>query len=117
LLHLNLICQALQPLYQSHFAEKAVKRAGLDYWQHVDLSVYEDWNSFVQSGNTKNRVYFSKFGTENLLDYRFAQGPQVPGDGLQVTLVFGSESRGLFDLIGKEAMDGPTLALPNLVLP
>ena len=26
--------------------EKAVRRAGLDYWKHVDLTVWESWNEF-----------------------------------------------------------------------
>lgn len=26
--------------------EKALKRAGLDYWQHLDVRVYENFNDF-----------------------------------------------------------------------
>lgn len=78
--------------------------------QRVDIS---DWAHFMSAGNTHNRVYFSKFGTETLLNYKF-DNPEVAFKN-EVTLVFGSESKGLFDLVGKDAMDGPILSLPILV--
>lgn len=28
--------------------EKALKRAGLDYWQHLDVRVYENFNDFLE---------------------------------------------------------------------
>ena len=30
--------------------EKALKRAGLDYWQHLDVRVYENFNDFLEVG-------------------------------------------------------------------
>lgn len=28
-------------------SEKALKRAGMDYWQHLDVTVYDDYNDFL----------------------------------------------------------------------
>ena len=33
--------------------EKALKRAGLDYWQHLDVRVYENFNDFLE----KNQMH------------------------------------------------------------
>lgn len=76
----------------------------------------QDWEHFIKTGNTHNRVFLSKFGKETVLDYRFKPALHKSATPEEVTLVFGSESKGLFDLIGQEAMDGPVLSLPSLVL-
>jgi len=33
--------------YGFDITEKSVRRAGLDYWQHVRLSEYDSWASFI----------------------------------------------------------------------
>lgn len=74
--------------------EKQVRRAGLDYWTHVDLRVHEDWNAFVsQTGALSAQVfYFTKFGTRTAADMCW------PNNGRPLMLVFGSEIDG-FDSI------------------
>ena len=32
-------------------SEKSVRRAGLDYWQHLNLTVHKDYNAFLESQN------------------------------------------------------------------
>ena len=67
-------------------SDRAVKRAGLDYWQYVDLSVYDDLDDF-----------FAKNGDENLwlattkAPRTYAQA-EFSGD---VKLMFGKETAGL----------------------
>lgn len=67
-------------------SDRAVKRAGLDYWQYLDLSVYDDLDDF-----------FSKNGDENLW-LATTKAPQaytqadLRGD---VKLLFGKETAGL----------------------
>ena len=67
-------------------SDKAVKRAGLDYWQYVDISVYENIEEF-----------FAKNGDENLW-LATTKAPQsyaeadLSGD---VKLMFGKETAGL----------------------
>ena len=38
--------------------EKAVRRAGLDYWQHLDLRVYEDYEDFLAK-NPGAKIYYA----------------------------------------------------------
>ncbi len=67
-------------------SDRAVKRAGLDYWQYVDISVYENIEEF-----------FTKNGDENLY-LATTKAPRsyaeadMSGD---VKLLFGKETAGL----------------------
>lgn len=69
-------------------SDKYLKRAGLDYWPEVDLSVYKDWEEFLRtSALNPDRFWFlSKFGKK---------GFQNVGYSLGDALVFGNESKGL----------------------
>jgi tRNA (cytidine/uridine-2'-O-)-methyltransferase len=66
--------------------EKAVRRAGLDYWKHVDVVEHADLDSFDAWRADRRTWYFSAHG----------QGPYtaVPFEEGDV-LVFGRESVGL----------------------
>ena len=35
-------------------SDRAVRRAGLDYWQYLDLSVYDSWDEFVAKNGDGN---------------------------------------------------------------
>ena len=68
--------------------DKAVKRAGLDYWPRVDLQVWEDFSSFQMDLNVADDdvALFTKNGKT---PYWELPAPQ------RLFLVFGSETRGL----------------------
>lgn len=87
-----------------------LKRAGLDYWQYVDLAVYPEWKNFVSlNAELKNRFFFSKFGTVSLKDIQFypqSNNLQLRKEKEDIMLIFGSESKGLFTLIGENEMKG-----------
>ena len=69
--------------------DRQVKRAGLDYWEHVDLRVLPDWASFERVLPTLGQPYFfSTRATRAFWDVPLA-GPQ------DVVLVFGRETGGL----------------------
>ena len=69
--------------------DRQVKRAGLDYWEHVDLRVWPDWASFERVLPTLGQPYFfSTRATWTFWDVNLA-GPQ------DVVLVFGRETGGL----------------------
>jgi len=38
--------------------EKAIKRAGMDYWKNLEVSRYMDWNDFLKK-NTKASIYMA----------------------------------------------------------
>lgn len=73
--------------------DKELKRAGLDYWNLLDIEEYEDWNIFFTShlsSLTSNRWFISTRGEKNIWDIGFN-----PGD----YLIFGSETKGLSEEI------------------
>ena len=67
-------------------SDKAVKRAGLDYWQYLSLRVYETSADFFAEHGGKNLFYFSTKAKKLYAEAVFF------GD---VWLLFGSETRGL----------------------
>jgi tRNA (cytidine/uridine-2'-O-)-methyltransferase len=67
--------------------DRELKRAGLDYWPHLELREWADWEAFVASGPPLLRCFFlTTKSTRSYLTQRFE-----PGD----FLVFGRETRGL----------------------
>ena len=66
--------------------DKRLKRAGLDYWPHISLFIYESIDDFYAHHQDKNLVYFSSHGEKNhwSIDYKN-----------DMFLVFGKESNGL----------------------
>lgn len=67
--------------------DKYLKRAGLDYWQFLDLHRYRGWEEFLAAKDNDARLlFFSTHGTKSCFDEKY-----VPGD----CLVFGRESSGL----------------------
>ena len=69
--------------------EREVKRAGLDYWEHVDLRVWANWDAFARALPTLGDPYFfSTKATQLLWDAPLTVSPDV-------VLVFGRETGGL----------------------
>lgn len=67
-------------------SEKAVRRAGMDYWKDIDLHVYEDYQDFL-TRNPGAVVYMATTKAEK--DYTQA------GYGPDAYLMFGRESAGI----------------------
>ncbi len=79
--------------------EKQVKRAGLDYWEHVDLKVWPDWPSFETAMSSLGEPYFfSTKARTHLWDAPL-------GDSADVVLVFGRETGGLAPEIHEKYQD------------
>jgi tRNA (cytidine/uridine-2'-O-)-methyltransferase len=67
--------------------DRELKRAGLDYWPHLKLREWTDWDAFAASLSNPNRCFF--LTTKSARSY-VSQAFEV-GD----YLVFGRETRGL----------------------
>ena len=95
--HLHLI----EPL-GFDLSDAAVRRAGLDYWKHVTLTVHPDLEAAAAAiPGFEAALWFSKFATTSLYD-RSIPDPAV--------LVFGSETKG----IGEDLRDQHREALVGL---
>ena len=66
--------------------DKHLKRAGLDYWPHVDLRVHGSWEGFMERHGRERLHYFSRRAARSYVSARFRRGD---------FLVFGPETRGL----------------------
>ena len=71
-------------------SEKAVKRAGLDYWNKLDLKVWENIKEFLESVDT-SRCFFATTKT----DKPYFNVQYKPGD----YIIFGSETKGIDETI------------------
>ena len=69
--------------------ERQVKRAGLDYWEHVDLRVWDSWSAFERALPTLGDPYFFSSKAPRLL------WDAPLGASRDVVLVFGAEAKGL----------------------
>ena len=79
--------------------EKEVKRAGLDYWEHVDLRVWPSWSAFEHQLPSLGEPYFFATGaTRQLWDSPL-------GADSDVVLIFGRETLGLPDDIKQRYRD------------
>lgn len=38
--------------------DKTLKRAGMDYWQHLDVTRYDDWKDFMER-NPQAKIYYA----------------------------------------------------------
>ena len=66
--------------------DSRLKRAGLDYWKHISVKIYEDVDEFFSINNAKKMVYLSSSAKKNYcsIDYKD-----------DMFLIFGKESVGL----------------------
>src|SRR3989338_6388510 len=66
--------------------DKYLKRAGLDYWEHLSLKTHRDWDSFLSAiPENAPLFFFEKDAEQNLWDAAFEP---------ESYLVFGSETTG-----------------------
>ncbi len=84
---LNLELILIKP-YGFSLDEKSVRRAGTDYWKHVHLSEYDNWQHFLDERQPPRDTlyFFEENGAQNFYT------PDYDPDGY---LVFGCESKGL----------------------
>ena len=75
--------------------DKRLKRAGLDYWQHLNVIYYDNIDDFFSKNKNKKMAFLSAHGKKTHWDIPFEE---------DLFLVFGKESVGLpKSLIEKEA--------------
>jgi len=63
-----------------------LRRAGLDYWQHLEWEVVDDWDSLLERLPAERHWYFSKKAERSYAEVQFGEGD---------VMVFGSETQGL----------------------
>src|SRR3954470_3127441 len=66
--------------------DRHLKRAGLDYWEFVDLRVHKSWERFLTQVQAARLLYFSKRAEKSYTTVQYRDDDY---------LVFGPETRGL----------------------
>ena len=66
--------------------DRYLKRAGLDYWPFVDLTVHESWEAYLASAQTGRMLAFSARAGKSYAGCAFRDDDR---------LLFGRETRGL----------------------
>lgn len=76
--------------------DKRLKRAGLDYWKHISVNIYENIEDFFLKNKDANMVYFSSSATKNYTTINFQDN---------MFFLFGKESVGLSKEITVKNLD------------
>lgn len=66
--------------------DKHLKRAGLDYWQHVDIVHWDSLEHFLQAQNEENLFFYTTKTNTNYTTATYHPGSY---------LIFGKETKGL----------------------
>jgi tRNA (cytidine/uridine-2'-O-)-methyltransferase len=85
--------------------DKHLRRAGMDYWQHLDVTEYENWDDFLNRNPEAEMVFFSTKGDRSYWDVEYRDN---------LYLVYGSESKGLpIDFYDRYAEQLCTIPMPG----
>ncbi|MCL2622156.1 MAG: tRNA (cytidine(34)-2'-O)-methyltransferase [Planctomycetaceae bacterium] len=76
-----------------HIDHRRIKRAGLDYWQHLDLEIVDDWDCLTEHLSGKRFWFLSKKSETCYTSPAFEKGD---------VFVFGCESLGLPQFLMEE---------------
>lgn len=76
--------------------DRHLKRAGLDYWNKLDIHYYENTNEFLSLHEKDELYFFSSKGRRSFSDMRYPEN---------VYLIFGKEDTGLSDKIIEKYSD------------
>ena len=76
--------------YGFEISDKRLKRAGLDYWQHLSIQEYPSSDAFFESHTDQPMAFLSSHGKHSHYEISFVD---------EMFLIFGKESVGLSDEI------------------
>ena len=77
-------------------SDKRLKRAGLDYWKHLSLFIYDDFDDFLRKNKNEKMVFLSSHAKKEHWNIPFTDN---------MFLIFGKESKGLSHQILKNHID------------
>lgn len=76
--------------------EKSLKRAGMDYWEHLDVTIYDSYKDFVEKNPGAKMWYATTKAPNRYSDVKFGENDFV---------MFGKESAGIPEDILVENQD------------
>lgn len=94
----------IEPLGYS-LSDRYLKRSGMDYWSHLDLSVHASWEDFRSHAQFPQRIWLFTTHAET----SFWQAGFQPGDAL----LFGNEGHGCPEWLHREIGNEHRVRLPS----
>ncbi len=76
--------------------DKKLKRAGLDYWKYLKLTIHDSLNDFLKFAKDKTIYFATTKARKTIYDARYKKGD---------VFMFGSETQGLPEDLLKENLD------------
>ncbi|MEM7086927.1 MAG: tRNA (cytidine(34)-2'-O)-methyltransferase [Bacteroidota bacterium] len=76
--------------------DSRLKRAGLDYWKHISMTIYESIDHFFEVHKDRPMVFLSSHATKDYLSINYED---------EMFFIFGKESLGLSEKILTENKD------------
>lgn len=87
--------------------DKNLKRSGLDYWVHLDVTEYPNVDEWIAQIKDKSRVFLmSSHSEKSIYETQFQDGDW---------LVFGKESKGLSQEVLSQFENHLTIPMSNLI--
>ena len=87
--------------------DKNLKRSGLDYWVHLDVTEYQNVAEWIAQIQDKSRVFLmSSHASKSIYEFDFQDGDW---------LVFGKESIGLSKEVLEQFENHLTIPMSNLI--
>jgi tRNA (cytidine/uridine-2'-O-)-methyltransferase len=84
--------------------EKHLKRAGLDYWQYLDMEIHESYEEFREKYKEGNFYFSTTKASKIYAEVQYSEGDFI---------IFGKESAGLPDYI-RDSNVGGLIRVPML---
>lgn len=78
--------------------DKTVKRSGVNYLEHCQYELYDDYEDFLSKNKNGDFYYLTRYGTKDYSDFDYK-------DKENVYLIFGKESTGIPKEILKQNLD------------
>ena len=76
--------------------DKMLKRAGLDYWEYVNITYYDSIDEFFQKNQNGQHYFLSKYGSKPHTSFDYSD------PSIEYYFIFGQETKGLPEHILKK---------------
>ena len=87
-------------------SEKSLRRAGLDYYKNVDLSIYDCLDQFLENNKFKNLFLVTKFGKKRYDKVEYKRND---------FFMFGSEINGLSEEVSTKLNGSVKIYIPMIL--
>lgn len=74
--------------------ETKLKRSAVDYYDHIEYRLYDNWDDFISKNITDNLFFLTRYGNKPISSIDFKKTIQNNNNDHNIYLIFGNESTG-----------------------